>query len=55
MPNGISRCRRASQLVLLLALNEKKTVKARIDAELGDVANRQDMVEATLVPQDVIR
>jgi hypothetical protein len=27
----------------------------RIDAELGDVANRQDMVEATLVPQNVIR
>jgi hypothetical protein len=27
----------------------------RIDAELGDVANRQDVVEATLVPQDVRR
>jgi hypothetical protein len=27
----------------------------RIDAEIGDVAIRQDMVEATLVPQDVTR
>jgi hypothetical protein len=27
----------------------------RIDAEIGDVAIRQDMVEATLAPQDVTR